>query len=345
MAVNFPQVVNSKSTEESILERILQATQAAQKPTLTFEQKLTLAENMAKAKVFPSIENQYQALAAIEIGASLGMEPGVALMSIDFGVQGRPSINVHWQAGKMQELGWRWEFVDHNSETCHMKFFPPKGRGEPFKYQFSMTEAKAIVIYDREQTNDGKGASLGNKWNYKSWAADMLYAFIMRRIVRRHEPRILGGYAGTEEEETQQALEVGAYEGGATSQEQFDKNVADLFGKEKVNTATGEVTEQEAPADDIPEPQPPADTREEQPATDDSDAETDTDYLAWHEKVQGLCSENSVDLGRYITYVCQRYDATDLRQLSEKERESSLYWLKTDGGRKYLEKEMAKAGI
>lgn len=174
-------------------------------------EKMELADLLSQAGVFPSVDTKAKAFAAIEIGEALGMAPGIALMNIDFGAQGKPSISIHWQAGKMRELGWKWEFVEHNRTTCHIRFYPPEGA--TFDRQFSAEEAKAITVFDKQQTKDGKGASLGHKWNYKSWMEDMLYAYLMRRVVRRYEPQILGGVGPSDEEMAEEQVTHGVYEG------------------------------------------------------------------------------------------------------------------------------------
>lgn len=213
-----------------LLHDLIEATQRQQRPSLTIQDKLSLAEAMGKARVFPGVENQYQAMAAIEIGQALGMEPGEALMAIHFGAQGKPAISVHWQAAKLQRLGWRWSFLEHTSHTCRMRFFPPAAHpAEPFDVQFTMAEAQAIKVYDKEQ--GGKGASLAGKWNYQSWGEDMLYAYCMRRVVRRYEPRVLGGFTPDDE-----AHEAEARPGAPVTPDAARQAVADVWGDTLAHT-------------------------------------------------------------------------------------------------------------
>lgn len=200
----------------------------------SFEQKLELAQKMARAKVFPGVEDEFKALAAIEIGEYLGMSPAEALMSIEFGAQGKPSVSIHWQAAQLQKLGWKWDFIEHTASTCHMQFFPPDDRS-PFKMQFTADEARAIQVYDKTQNNGKGGATLGNKWNYRSWMSDMLYAFVMRRVVKHYEPKVLGGIASNEDQDADEQIQVGVYEGHKPTAEEAQQAIGETFGE----SATG----------------------------------------------------------------------------------------------------------
>lgn len=207
--------------------------------------KIDLAGRMAKAGVFPTAEDEHKALAAIEVGESLGMKPAEALMAITF-AQGKPSIDIHWQMGRLRRLGHDYEILEH--DASHIKItFHRKEKGKVVRSHTiggTYRQVQDIAIYDKEQ--GGKGAKLGNKWNWKAYTEDMLYAFWCRRGIRRFFPEVMGAFGPTAEEDAEEMGEIGLQEGEPVTQEKVKQNINDLFGDEAaeeiVNLETGEIT-------------------------------------------------------------------------------------------------------
>ena len=201
---------------------------------------MEIAEVLAQSGAFPTVEKAAQAYAVIIIGQSFGMAPGEALMAISL-VQGKPSFDVHWQAKRIIELGHHYEIVQLDGQKCTIRAWrlihgQLKECGEA---TMTMDRAKQIKVYDKGQ---GSNATLGGKWNYRSWAEDMLYAYCMRRVVRRYFPEVLGGYGGGDDDTTLDAMaDDGVIEGETTPLEELGD---ELFGKETNPTAHEPTTDE-----------------------------------------------------------------------------------------------------
>ncbi len=170
-------------------------------PTLsldTYDKDMQIATALAKAQVFPAAKDAFKAYAAILIGRDLGMGHAEAMMNVEFGAQGKPVISVHWQAAQIRRAGHNFEIPVLSPTQCMVHFFrriPGEGLKKVGQVGTELSELKKIAIHDKNQ--NGR-ATLGDKWNYRSWGEDMLYAFCMRRGMRRYYPELMLGYAGSE---------------------------------------------------------------------------------------------------------------------------------------------------
>jgi len=138
-------------------------------------------------------------------------------------------VSVHWQAAQLRRLGYRWEFLRHDATTCSVQFFhhqhPVDG-----PQTFTLQEAKAIAVYDKQQTEKPGGrGTLGDKWNWKAWTKDMLYAYVMRRFIKWHEPQILAGLALSADDEAEEYAVLGIVE-PLDEEKTLQAHSADLFG-------------------------------------------------------------------------------------------------------------------
>lgn len=205
---------------------------------------MEIAEVLAASGAFPTVEKAAQAYAVIIIGQSFGMAPGEALMAISL-VQGKPSFDVHWQAKRIIELGHHYEIVQLDGQKCLIRAWR-KVEGslkECGEVTMTMDRAKQIKVYDKGQ---GSNATLGGKWNYRSWAEDMLYAYCMRRVVRRHFPEVLGGYGGGDDDTTlDEMADDGVIEGEPVTPERLEQLKDELYGEETNPTAHDPVTDEE----------------------------------------------------------------------------------------------------
>ena len=231
---------------------------------MTYDQRKELAEMMARAGVFPDVKDKARAMAAIEIGRFLSMQPAEALMAVQFGAQGVPSISIHWQARRLRQLGHDYEILEHDGAHCKIRFYRREQGRIIRTHEISeiMSRLNQIRIHDKMQ---GDKATLGGKWNYKAYAEDMLYAFVMRRGIKRHFPEVLGPFAVPDEQEAHEMGEAGIAEGEPLTQERVAETIEDLTGAseetpaetfdrlaqdtgyvpqaERVDTTTGEITE------------------------------------------------------------------------------------------------------
>ena len=210
-------------------------TQVSPSAIESFQTDMQIASTLAEAGVFPSIKDAKRAYAALLIGRDLGMGPAEAMMSIDFGAQGKPSISAHWQAAQIRRRGHDYQIATLDSTQCMIHFLR-RYNGElqaVGKVGMTMQDAQKISIHDKGQDGGGKG-TLANKWNYRAWSEDMLYAYCMRRGVRRFYPELLMGYGGTEDEEQEGQEKHGVQDfQEPASPEQVKDIIDDMYGDDR----------------------------------------------------------------------------------------------------------------
>ena len=207
----------------------------------TFQVDMQVAGVLAQSGVFPNARDAKRAYAAILIGRDLGMGPAEALISVEFGAQGKPVVSVHWQAAQIRRNGHDYRIITLDATQCMIHFYRRyNGQGLMVAGRIGMTasDAKKIPVHDKEQKQGGQQQStLGNKWNYRAWSEDMLYAYCMRRGVRRFYPELLMGYGGTIDEEQEGHEAHGVVDGVTPSPEKARENIATLYGGDPVDVS------------------------------------------------------------------------------------------------------------
>ena len=208
----------------------------------TFKVDMQIAGVLAQSGVFPNARDAKRAYAAILIGRDLGMGPAEALISVEFGAQGKPMISVHWQAAQIRRNGHDYRVVTLDGSQCMIHFYRRyngnlQGLVVAGRIGMTASDAKKIPVYDKEQKQGGQQSTLGNKWNYRAWSEDMLYAYCMRRGVRRFYPELLMGYGGTVDEEQEGHEAHGAQDGVAVDPDTVQENIATLYGGDPVDVS------------------------------------------------------------------------------------------------------------
>ena len=136
-------------------------------------------------------EAKYEAFAKIQIGRELGLKPAESMRAVFFG-QGGPDIDIHTRVMLAMRTGrYKFDIVQLDQNRCEVVWYRKEsGQWMPQKpVVATIDQIKHIDIWE-----NGKQKKLADKWNYKSWREDMLYAFTQRRAVRRYAPETQGSF-------------------------------------------------------------------------------------------------------------------------------------------------------
>lgn len=139
------------------------------------------AQVLAATGAFPDAKSAGLALAKVQLGATIGLAPPLAMASIDF-VQGKPFIGSEILAGKIKESGkYNYKVVEISNTSCEIEFF------EKLDDEWESTGKSAYSMADAEL------AGLKAKDNYRKTPRNMLFARAMSNGQRWYCPDVLNG--------------------------------------------------------------------------------------------------------------------------------------------------------
>ena len=222
---------NFKLEPGALVTQIAEHTQE----TMTYAERKELADIMARGGLFPGVTDKYKAMSIIEMGRFFHMEPTEALLNIQIGHQGGPQVHYSWQLKRLRQLGHDYDVLEHDHRHCKLRFLR-KHRGETvaeYVVEMSVEQASKIAINDKQQ---GNGATLGTKWNWKAYPKSMVLGFCARNGVRWYFPEVLGGMVESDEQVAIEMADSGVTEGREVTAAVRQENDADLFGDETKST-------------------------------------------------------------------------------------------------------------
>lgn len=212
--------------DATLLNQAIQATEE-QREQQRIENQLNLAELLAKSGIFGKEEDKFRAFAKIQIGKELGLEAAESMQAVYFDHNG-PGISVHTRVAlALRDGRYRFDIQRLDRDGCEIQWYRKRGKEwqELPVLRCIADELKGTMIHERGQQKE-----LLEKWNYKSWREDMLYAFVQRRAIRRYAPETQGSWALPPEDD--EAMEDATLdETQATTQEEREAHVVDLFDK------------------------------------------------------------------------------------------------------------------
>lgn len=152
----------------------------------TLEDLSRFSQAIAKSGMFPGIQDQFQALAVIEMGREIGLKPMIALQVIDVIPTKRGGvlyIRGRALAALAKESGINIEVLRKDTKGCQLKF----SRGNEPPHTASFTE------------DDAKRAGLLSKDNYMNYPEDQYYWRAIARGLKVFAPGLALGLDTAEE--------------------------------------------------------------------------------------------------------------------------------------------------
>ena len=213
---------------KTLLAGITEATEE-QREAQRIQNQLNLADILSKSGVFGNEADQYKAFAQIEIGAELGLKPAESMRAVFFGQSG-PDIEIHTRVMLAMRSGrYKFDVVELNHNRCEIQWYRKEnGQWDALApLVTTIDQIKHIEVWEK-----GKQIKLADKWNYKSWREDMMYAFLQRRAVRRYAPETQGSFVPQPADE-EVYEDAGMRTTDKLTPEEHATNTADLFGDEQ----------------------------------------------------------------------------------------------------------------
>lgn len=141
-----------------------------------------------KSGYFDDVKSEAQAIVKVMAGAEMGIAPFASMSGIDI-IQGKPTPGANLLATIVDNHP-RYDFkvLVATDEKCEIEWF--KDGVSVGKSAFTMQEAKKI-----QQWNAKKNAwePLSEKFNWKNYPSDMLFARAITRGQKRYAPGVAGG--------------------------------------------------------------------------------------------------------------------------------------------------------
>lgn len=122
-----------------------------------------LAEGLARSKMFPDVQDKFQALAKIEYGRELGIPPVISLNLIHI-VKGRLGVESKVFLALIEKAGVKVTFVERTKKKSKIRFEMP-GK-DPYEETFTWQDAEKI--------KDPQGKPLTKKDNYLNYPEELL---------------------------------------------------------------------------------------------------------------------------------------------------------------------------
>ena len=208
--------------------------QQASGELMTLQDRLTMAKLLQTSGYFPDIKSTAQAFAKIQAGHELGLGPMTALREINIMPGGRPTLSAHIMAVLiMRSQKYQYRVLRSDAVTCILAFDVRESRASAWvemgQEEFSMDMARRAKIYEKEEgASRATQKALADKWNYQSWASDMLYARAMSRGAKKYCAEVFGGAVYLPDE-----VEKEDADRPTVTTEQAQKNIADLWGENR----------------------------------------------------------------------------------------------------------------
>jgi hypothetical protein len=187
-----------------------------------FNQDQRLAMVFATCGEFAEVKGKSEtqaialAMAKIQMGRSWGLEPPDAMKHVFF-QNGKPCIEAEPVAAKLRNAGWDWDIdwpTSKEGRRCGGCILWPKRfntksgeyealkdrNGKPVSVGFTEEDASVAMIWEKD-----KQIRLMDKWNYRSWPADMYFARAIMRFKKRYASDVMTGAMLRDEAEELQA--------------------------------------------------------------------------------------------------------------------------------------------
>jgi len=161
----------------------------------SFGEMQSMAESVAKSRLFPGIQTPEQAFTLMMLCQAEGIHPMQAVREYHI-FQGRPSMRADAMQAKFQAKGGRIQWIQTDAEACEARFSHPTHCPEGVTVRFAIEDARK--------------AGLTNKDIWKNYAPNMLRARVVTNGVRMVMPGILVGIYTPEEIEESIVHEVTA---------------------------------------------------------------------------------------------------------------------------------------
>ena len=175
-----------------------------------FNQDQRLAMVFATCGEFAEVKGKSEtqaialAMAKIQMGRSWGLEPPDAMKHVFF-QNGKPCIEAEPVAAKLRNAGWDWDIdwpTSKEGRRCGGCILWPKRfnaktseyealkdrNGKPVSVGFTEEDASQAMIWEKD-----KQIRLMDKWNYRSWPADMYFARAIMRFKKRYASDVMTG--------------------------------------------------------------------------------------------------------------------------------------------------------
>ena len=189
----------------------------------TFAEAMEMAKTLGSSDLMPKAFQGKPAniLIAWEMGAEVGLSPFSALQSIAV-INGKPSLYGEAPLGIVMSSGLLEKIVeedDGETATCIVK---RKGQ-EQITRTFSMAEARAAQMYERDGQGNGKWIALSERAVWKSWPKRMRQMRARSWALKDAFPDLLKGIGIAEE--LRDLGDVNAHTGEVIETEKVEENV------------------------------------------------------------------------------------------------------------------------
>ena len=123
-----------------------------------------LAYGFFKSGLFPNTKSVYGAMTVIELGREIGLQPIIALNTINI-IEGRPAMAGQAMLALIKSHGVDVKILQKDKKVCWLRF--QRGAEAHFDETFTIEDAAAI--------KDKSGNSLLTKTNWKNFPEEMLF--------------------------------------------------------------------------------------------------------------------------------------------------------------------------
>lgn len=206
---------------------------------------LTMAEGLAKSKMFPNVKDEYGAMAMIEYGRELGLPPVVALQTMSV-VNGKLCVEAKIYQSLLEKAGIRISILKKDKEGCRLKFEKP---GKAHEEEFTMKDAERI--------------GLAKKLNYQYYPEEMCYWRCISKGGRVIDPgAVLGLYTKEEMQDTPDVVQE-SYSEKQKEEKKKEESKKDTKSSSKKTTKKGSTKKKTETKKEEPKEEPQDDEKTE----------------------------------------------------------------------------------
>lgn len=178
------EVIEEESKEKALTKKDVDETTESKALVPSAENILRLADALYQSGMFPNVKNKYGALAIIEYGRELGIQPVISLQTMSV-INGKICMEAKTMMAMAERNKIGIEILEKSKQISRVKF--TKRGKEPFTEEFTIKDAERMGFL--------------KKSNWQLYPEEMLFWRCISKGLRAYDPGSILGLYSTEEME------------------------------------------------------------------------------------------------------------------------------------------------
>jgi len=155
---------------------------------MTLAETMTLGDTLAKSGFFSDTKSAAQAVVKILAGQEMGFGPIASMTGINV-IQGKVAVGANLMAASVKrDPRYDYSVIELTDDRCELAFY--RGDKEIGRSVFTMQNARETLYWNAKTS---KMEPLADKFNWKSYPRNMLFARAMSNGVKWYCPDASGG--------------------------------------------------------------------------------------------------------------------------------------------------------